>query len=183
MKRRYWLACAGVLFAAAVALKGWFSFTELASNREWQAIPAGPDGTALKGVQVSVQQQTAAITTQRPNYAALFVRLQLNLAPNASQAWQDCRVSLHGEDGQIWRPVTTGDVYGVVKMLARDGKNLGLCNMHSHTEQKEAETRGADQLFLVPVEALDTLHVHVSGLGTRPEAISIPLTPSIRRLP
>ncbi|AEC21196.1 hypothetical protein PT7_2656 [Pusillimonas sp. T7-7] len=39
------------------------------------------------------------------------------------------------------------------------------------------------KLFLLPSGSLEGLRLHVSGMGTRPQALSFAITPAIRQLP
>src|SRR5690554_4156335 len=109
MKQPGWLALAGMLFAALVAVNGWPALRELSANREWRAIDASPDGATLDELQIAVEAQIAAIAAQKPERAAVLVRLKMQVTPAARQAWKDCRVSLHGATGQAWMPLTSAN--------------------------------------------------------------------------
>lgn len=183
MKQSRWLMLAGTLFVALVAVEGWPALRDLNSRFEWRAVDADSDGATLDGVQVRVQTQIAAIAAQRPERAAMLVRLELQVEPEALDAWNDCRVSVHGPGGRIWMPLTNAGVDGAIRLLSEDGKNRGLCRLYGIEPAQDVQTLHADQLFLLPSDELQGLRLHVSGAGTRPHALSFALTPEIRQLP
>lgn len=183
MKPWGWLASAGLLFAVLVAVESRPALRELSANREWRLIDASPDGASMDGLRLAVQTQVAAIAAPKPDRAALLIRLNMQVTPAARRAWQDCRVSLRGSDGQIWMPVTNASSDGAVKFLSPDGKNFGLCRLYSRDGHEGAETVLADQLFLLPVDSLQGLRLHISGIGTRPRALSMAIAPAIKHLP
>lgn len=183
MKQRGWLASASVLFVMVVALEGWPALRDLNSNREWRSIDATPDGASMNELEVVVEEQIAAIAAQKPERTAMLIRLKMQVTPVAREAWKDCSVSLRNAAGQVWLPLTSASTDGAVKALAPDHKNFGLCRLYPRSETADAETIRADQLFLLPSNKLEGLRLHVSGMGTRPHALSFALNPNIRRLP
>jgi len=183
MKQKKWLVSAGVLFAALVAIEGWPALRDLSVNREWRPVGASPDGATLDGLQVAIATQVAAIAEQKPERAAVLVRLTLQVTPGARAAWQDCRVSLRNKAGEVWMPLTSASSDGAIKALSPDQKNVGPCRLFARGEQAGIETVQADQLFLLPANGLQGLQLHVSGQGTRPQALSFPVAPTVRRLP
>ncbi|MGB6103112.1 MAG: hypothetical protein WBF88_04605 [Pusillimonas sp.] len=183
MRQLGWLASACVLFAAVVAVDGWPALRELDSSREWRAIDAAPNGASLEGLQVAVETQVAAIAAQRPERAAVLIRLSMEVTPAAREAWKDCRVSLHDTAGKVWMPLTSANSDGAIKALSPDRKSFGPCRLYSTDERENKETILADQLFLLPADSLQTLRLHVSGVGTRPRALSFAIAPAVRQLP
>lgn len=183
MKQLGWLTSASILFAVVVAIEGWPALRDLSSNREWRSIEAPPDGGSMEELQVTVEEQIAAIAAQKPERAAVLIRLKMQVTPAARKAWKDCRVSLRGATGQIWMPLTSASSDGAIKALAPDHKNFGLCRLYPRNEPAGNETIHADQLFLLPSGSLEGLRLHVSGMGTRPQALSFVITPAIRQLP
>ena len=183
MKQRGWIATAGILFALIVGIETWPAWQQLNKHHEWHKVEASANTATLNELQVTIEAHTAAIAAQRPERAALLVRLKLHLTPAARQAWTDCQVSLHNETGQIWMPLTSASADGAIKALAPDHKNAGACRLYAQGESEDEETLYADQLFLLPSNGLQGLQLHVSGLGTRPEALSFELNPEVRKLP
>lgn len=183
MKKPGWLAVAAVLFAVIIAVDGWPALRELSANREWRAIDGSPGGASMDGLQVAVVAQTAAIAAQKPERAAVLIRLKMQVTPAAREAWQDCRVSLHSATGQIWMPLSSASADGAIKALSPDRKNAGLCRLQPKDDGNGNETVHADQVFLLPTNSLQGLRLHVSGVGTRPRALSFAIAPAVRNLP
>jgi len=183
MKQLRWLVSAGALFAVLVAVEGWPALRDLSMNREWRTVEASTNGASMNGLRLNMQTQVAAISAQKPDRAAVFVRLQMLVTPSAREAWKDCRVSLRGPAGQIWMPVTNTSADGAIKLLSPDGKNHGLCRLFSRGEPEDTETIQADQLFLLPTDSMQELRLHVSGIGTRPHTLSFAITPTVRKFP
>ena len=183
MKQGKWLAAASMLAIMTIAIEGWPAWRELSQHKEWRSSETTSGSASMHGLQVSVDQQIAAIAAQRPERAALLIRLALRVTPDARKAWTDCRVSLHHDAGQTWLPLTSASADGAIKALSPDHQNFGLCRLYSHNESTDNETLLADQLFLLPSTSVQGLRLHVSGLGTRPQALSFALNPEVRQLP
>src|SRR5690606_31973489 len=182
MKPWRWLASAAVLFGVIVAVEGWPALRDLAASREWRAIDASADGANLEGLQVAVTEQIAAIAVQKSERAAVLVRLDRQVTPEARAAWKDCRVSLQSPAGEVWMPLTSASADGAIKALAPDRRNLGPCRLFARDDEQGTEMVGADELFLLPTDSLQDLRLQISGVGTRPRALSIALTPTVRQL-
>lgn len=183
MKPWQWGGSVAALAAVLVALEGWPALREVAASREWRPVAASVEGGKLDGLQVAVAAQIAAIAELRPERAAVLVRLDLQVTPEARASWTDCRVSLQSPAGEIWMPLTSASADGAIKAISPDRRNHGACRLYSTSEQEGIEAVQADQLFLLPSDRLQGLRLHVSGLGTRPRALSFELTPEVRRLP
>lgn len=183
MKKSGWLLTASVLFIAIVALEGWPALRDMSSSREWRVVNGSPNGTSMNGLHVAIEEQIAAISAQKPERAAVLIRLRMAVTPAARDAWTDCRVSLHDGAGQVWMPLTSANTHDAVKFIAPDHHNFGVCTLYPRTEPAGDETIRADQLFLLPSDGLENLQLHVSGVGTRPHALSFAVKPNIRQLP
>jgi len=182
MKLLPWLS-ACILFAVLVAVESWPALRDLSMNREWRTVAVSTNSASMKGMQLKVETQLAAISAQKPDRAAVFVRLQMLVTPAVRDEWKDCRVSLHGSAGRVWMPVTNASADGAIKLLSPDGKNHGMCRLFSRTGPDDTETVQADQLFLVPTDSMRDLRLHVSGAGTRPHALSFAIAPAVRQFP
>src|SRR3546814_20627612 len=101
MKQLGWLTSASILFAVVVAIEGWPALRDLSSNREWRSIEAPPDGGSMEELQVTVEEQIAAIAAQKPERAAVLIRLKMQVTPAARKAWKDCRVSFGSAERRV----------------------------------------------------------------------------------
>ena len=182
MKQLTWLASAAVLLAGVLVLEGWPAYQDLASNREWRAVDAHPEGATLQNLQVKVHTQVAAIAAQRPERAALLVRLEMQATPATQAAWGACRVSLRNAEDEVWRPLSSTTTDGVIKALSPDHKNAGPCKLYTTEDSQGEQTLYADQLFMLPSSALQGLRLYVSGQGTRPQALAFTLQPEVKHL-
>lgn len=184
MKQLGWLVSAVALFAVLLAVQGWPALRDLNTTRESRLIDAPASGASLDGLQVAVELQIAAIAAQMPERAVVLVRLNMQVTPDARDAWKDCRVSLHNAAGEVWLPLTSASSDGAIKAIAPDRRNHGLCRLFARDPQTGTETVRADQLFLLPSDRLQQdLRLQISGIGTRPRALSFAVTPTVRQLP
>ena len=182
MKQLKWLAGSAALLAAVLAIEGWPAYQGLAHNREWKAITAAPEGTELQGLKVKIHTQVAAIAAQRPERAAMLVRLEIQGTQAAGQDWGMCKVSLRNASDEVWMPLTSATTDGVIKALSPDHKNAGPCKPYMAENTEGEQTWYADQLFMLPSSALQGLRLYVSGQGTRPQALAFTLQPEVKHL-
>ncbi len=178
MRDLRWIAVATVLFTVTLGFTGWSGFRNLAQQREWNTILVDGVAGKLEGVRVGVREARASVIDSVPDRALLFVRIDLQGAQASAQSWGDCRVSLHAPDGSTWMPIQSYSIRGAIRILAADGKDNGNCNP---TEVTENGPIAFDQIYRLPISALDDLTLRVSGYGTRPAALAFPLRPEVRR--
>ncbi|RJL22670.1 hypothetical protein [Paracoccus siganidrum] len=183
MRRIGWLALTALFFALTAGIGAKTAILDLRGEREWDLTDTGPAGGALEGVALRVELTRAATAPQRPDRALLLVRLALDGPPAARAAWVDCRVTLrHGQD-RLWRPLETANTDAAIRTIAPDGQNMGRCNPQPFDAPADAGPILSDQVFLVPVEALDGLRLHVSAQGTRPRALALPIAAQLVAIP
>lgn len=180
MRRFARWAAALFLFCTLTVLAAWPGFVDLRRSSEWEVVEAGGRDASLKGVQVRLLAAEGATTEQLPDRAAILVRLETVGDQEANDRWVDCRVSLLGEGGEVWLPLTAGNSDAVVRALSPDGENNRPCRSAYRDNDEAGKPLLSDQLFLVASDRMHGLRLHVSGLGTRPMALSFPLEPRVR---
>ena len=177
MRHVIWLGIALALFVATLGLSGWSDFRELARQREWNVPQANASEGELEGLRVRVTEAQAVVIESRPDRGLLLVRLDLEASPAAASAWVDCRVSIRGENGEVWLPLHDLEATGVMRLLASDGKDNRPCNPAAVAESGRVT---ADHLYRLPRAVLNRVTLHVSGYGTRPSALAFEMRPTVR---
>ena len=172
-----WLAITGALFGVTLVVTGWSPFRDLAHQREWQASVVSSSEAELAGIRVGVREVKAAVIDNKPDRGLLFVRIDLQGPKEAMDAWLECRVTLQTPDGRMWQPLSSYEARGAIRMVASDGKSHDSC--YPPSVHNDAPTV-FDQLYRIPTAVLDELTLHVSGFGTRPEALAFELDPEVR---
>lgn len=179
MRRIGWLALTALFLALTAGIGAKTAILDLRGEREWSLTDAG----ALEGVALRVELTRAATTPQRPDRALLLVRLALDGPSEARAVWVDCRVTLRDGQDRLWRPLETANTDAAIRTIAPDGQNMGRCNPQPFDAPADAGPILSDQLFLVSVEALDGLRLHVSAQGTRPRALALPIAAELVAIP
>lgn len=182
MTRLAWIAITLLLLLATMGLSSHLEIREIMRDREWFLTRTGPEGAELLGVRGEVEAITAIVAQDAPDRALVHVRLGLAGPKEAREAWVDCRVSLRDGQNRVWLPLQAYAADKMIEMLAPDGVNNRLCGPGLEVAQAD-RTIVSDQLFLVPAAVTKELTVHVSGFGTRPEALAMKVAPGIRMLP
>ena len=178
MRNLRWFVVTTVLFTVTLGFTGWSGFRNLGQQREWKAVLVDGIAGELDGLRVGIREVRASVIDSVPDRALLFVRIDFQGAQANAQSWGDCRASLHAPDGSTWLPMQSYSIRGAIKILASDGKDNGNCNL---TEVTEKGPTAFDQIYRLPISALDDLTLRVSGYGTRPAALAFPLKPEVRR--
>lgn len=172
-----WLATTAVLFVATWTITGWSSLMELRHWREWEAVKLEAAEGELDGIRVRVREVTAAVVDNRPERGLVYVRIDVQGAPEKMAAWMVCHITLLSPSGQTWQSLYQHEVRGAIKILAPDGKDNGDCNL---SDVNENQPTSFDLIYRLPSAAFDDLTLSVSGYGVRPAALRFPVKPEVR---
>lgn len=165
---------------ASVAINAWSAITDLRLSKVWRVTGVDADHAVLKGVELKPDIIRAAIFPARPDRAVVYLRLRLKGDPATMREWLSCDANLTDKDGHVWSPLFGALQQEVVMFLAEDEKADQSCGQALTDEPDEGGYVSSDQVYLVPVDRLDQLHLQVSGLRTLPDAISMKVTPVLR---
>lgn len=177
MKHLGWITLTVFFLVASSVISAQVAIFDLRKEREWKLERVAAPGAELDGVTVRVEATRAVTTLQRPEHALVHVRLSLQGQEDARQAWLNCRLTLHDDRGRVWFPLETGNIDGAIKAIASDGLSNNRCNPTPYDAPANDSVILSDQVFLVPANMLAQLSMHVSGYGTRPRALAMPITP------
>ena len=179
LKHLGWIALSILFLVASSLISARVALLDLRKESEQQLKDVDITGAKLDGVTVQVEKTRAVATPQRTDRALVHIRLSLQGPENARHSWVDCRLTLHDEQNRIWNPVETAETDGAIKFVTADRKNNGRCNPMPYDAPTDGRAILSDQIFLVPVDVLEQLTLHVSAYGTRPRALAIRITPDL----
>ncbi|MBK4217424.1 hypothetical protein JJJ17_15960 [Paracoccus caeni] len=182
MRHLLWIILALLLLSATALIAAKTSLLDLRRDREWRPTEIATDSGLLDGVEVRLQSTRAVTTPAQEGRALLHLRLAVTGPLQAREGWINCRVTLTDPQGRVWAPVETELTDGAVRTLAADGQNNGRCNPLPYDAPGDGEAILSDSVFVVPVEVLTQLRLNVSGFGTRPRALSMPIRPALMTL-
>lgn len=179
LKHLGWIVLSILFLVASSLISAEVAILDLRKESEWQLKEVDTAGAELDRVTVQVERTRAVATPQRADRALVHVRLSLQGAEDARQAWVDCRLTLHDDQDRKWLPMETENTDGAIKAVAADRMNNGRCNPVPYDAPRDGSAILSDQVFLVPVDTLGQLTLHVSGYGTRPRALAIRIEPDL----
>lgn len=171
------LLCLGL----TVLLVGWSDIQELRRAKNWQVTAAPDPKGELVGVTVSVDQARAMIVPGKTDRAVVYLRLGLGGKAIADLGW--CNVSLTDPKGREWLPLFNEVGNTAIERLGDSGNSGQSCDSSLRSPPEDGGPSFSDQAFLVPVDVLDKLRVELSGVNTRPKAVSLPFKPVLRPPP
>ena len=176
-----WLALTVLFLAASWGFAARTAILDLRRDREWQPVAWPAEGGELNGVRAAIVALDAVSTPVRPDRALVHLRMSLDGPEPAREAWIDCRPTLRDGKGRVWSAVLSAETDGAIKAIASDGHNHGYCSPMPYNAPAAGPIL-SDQVFLVPVDALGDLDLHLSGSGVRPQALVSPIRPVPRLL-
>ncbi len=105
----------------------------------------------------------------------VIVQLTATAREEIGQGWSQCRFTLVDNQGRRWLPLDPMLSRDISRDLDRKAKPVDGCGIASlHPPAKDASVT-IEEKFVVPADVLPSLAVRLSFVGTRPEAISLPL--------
>ena len=165
---------------ASVAINAWSAITDLRLSKVWRVTDVDADHAVLKGVELKPDIVRAAIFPARPDRAVVYLRLRLKGDPAVMREWLSCDANLTDKDDHVWSPLYGTLQQQVVMLLAGGEESLLSCGQALTDEPDEGGYVYSDQVYLVPADRLDQMHLQVSGLRTLPDAVSMKVTPVLR---
>lgn len=182
MKKLGWIVLALLFLLVNSVVSARVAIHDLSKDREWELeLISGREGV-LDGVTVQLVTTKAVTTAIKADRALVHVRLSLQGPKSALSAWINCRLVLRDSQNRVWAPMENKNTDGAVKILASDRHNNGRCNPTPYDQPADDRAAFSDQVFLVPVETLQDLVLHVSGYGTRPRALAFAVRPALTTL-
>lgn len=175
------LSATVLCFGLTVLLVAWPKYTELRQSKNWDIVATDQPQAELDGVSVDVDQARAFILPSRDDRASVYLRLGLKGA--AMKDWTFCDLALTDSKGRQWLPLTNDLGRAIQRALSDNPRSENDCSRSLNAEPEAGTFSYSGQTFLLPVEALDDLRVQLSGLSTRPKAISLPFKPVLRQIP
>lgn len=177
MRQLGWALLAVICTALACLLVAWPDLIALRHGKNWTVTRLDAESGELAGVTVLVDQVRVMVLPDRPDRAVLYLRLGLRGDPQAMQGWVACDLGLGDDQGRIWRPLANIAGLQIIDLLGDPGDTDNNCDQARIMAPADGSASMSVQAFLVPVDVLDQLRLRISGMGTRPEALSLPLRP------
>lgn len=105
----------------------------------------------------------------------VIVQLMATAREEIGQGWSQCRFTLVDDRGRRWLPLDPMLSRDISRDLDRKATPIDGCGIASlHPPAKDGSVT-IEEKFVVPADVLPSLMVRLSFVGTRPEAISLPL--------
>jgi hypothetical protein len=170
-----------VLIAAAFGFAASDDFVHLAGDRDLISIdvPNGRTGSYL-GAEWRIEgigtTSARAISREFPD-TALLVHVRINVgAPfEPNEGWQLCRLTLVDDRGRRWIPLGLTLPVQSQRMAALDGRPGLTCSSAVSRSSQRPIDFSFDEFYLVPPDALASLHATVSTAGGRPHYLKLAL--------
>ncbi len=167
-------------YAAVVLLVAWPDLRELYIARNWRVTETDGPAGELQGIHVNVDQARAMVLPTTQDRAIVYARLSLQGDPVRMREWLGCDIGLTDESGHKWLPLFNPVGQQIAQMLGDKDRNQLSCGQ-ALTMVEDADTPVfSDQAFLVPVDKLQELRFQISGMRTRPYAISLTFKPVLQ---
>lgn len=170
-----------LLFGLSVLLVAWPDLKELRRGRNWDAAQLDRPEGELHGVRVFVDQTKAMVLPAAPDRALIYLRVGLQGKPDQMRGWLSCDIGLTDNSGRKWRPLANAAGAEIIRFLGDDPYEQS-CNQSLSMAPEDGSPSFSAQPFLVPADVVDGLRLEISGLNTRPDALSLPLNP-VMQLP
>lgn len=170
-----------VLVAAAFGFATYNDFVHLAGDRDLISIdvPHGRTGSYL-GAEWRIEGiRTTRARTLSPGFpdTARVVHVRINVeAPfEPDEGWQLCRTTLADGRGRRWLPLGLTLPVQSQRMAALDGRPGLTCSSAVSRSSQRSIDFSIDEYYLVPPDALASLHATVSTAGGRPHYLKLAL--------
>lgn len=105
----------------------------------------------------------------------LIVQLAATAREEIGQGWAQCRFTLVDDKGRRWLPLDPTLSRDISRDLDRKATPVDGCGIASLHPPAKGGSVTIEEKFVVPADVLPSLTVRLSFVGTRPEAISLPL--------
>lgn len=182
MKQLGWIALTLVLAVLSMLMAAWPDLQELRRGSNWNLTETEENNGELDGVTVTVHRARAMIFPAMPDRALVYLRLGLGGERDRMRAWLICDLALTDGQGRVWRPL--GASMGqVIELLGDQFDDYTNCSQSLAREPEHGDESMSVQAFLVPAETLSGLRLRISGMTTRPDALSLPFRPALRPPP
>ena len=183
MRQLGWITLALVFAVLSVLVVAWPDLRELRRGGNWNVATVEEDSGELAGVRVSVDQARAMIFPGMPDRAVLYLRLGLQGDPDRMRDWLMCDLALTDGQGRAWRPFGNAVSLQIIDLLGDQDDGYTNCSQSLARAPENGGPSMSAQAFLVPVAVLSDLRLRVSGMTTRPDALSLPFKPVLRPPP
>ena len=177
------IAAALVLFVLTVALTGWADWQELRRGKNWNVTHSQQPEGELAGFRIFVDQGRAMILPAAPERAIVYLRLGAQGDPQLMREWLGCDLGLTDGQGRKWLPLSNLAGIEIVRLLGDGSGTEPGCPQSLNLPPEDGSPSFSGQAFLVPAGVLDDLRVELSGMATRPDAISLPFRPVLQPPP
>ncbi|RJE82490.1 hypothetical protein [Paracoccus onubensis] len=168
-------------FGLSVLIVAWPDLKELRRGRNWDVAQSDQSEGELHGVRVFVDQTRAMILPAAPDRALIYLRLGLQGEPDQMRDWLSCDIGLTDDSGRKWLPLANAAGAQITGFLGDDPYEQS-CNQSLSMPPEDGSPSFSGQPFLVPADVVGGLRLEISGLNTRPDALSLPLNP-VMQLP
>lgn len=183
MRQLVWITLALLFTGLSVLLVAWPDLKELRRGGNWNVTASEGDRGELDGVTVSIDQARAMIFPAMPDRAVLYLRLGLQGDPDRMRAWLMCDLALTDSAGRAWRPFSNAVGMQIIDLLGDQADDYTSCSQSLAMGPAGGGPSMSVQAFLVPISVLNDLRLRISGMTTRPYALSLPLRPVLRPPP
>ena len=183
MKRLGWIALTLVFLVLGSLLVAWPDLRELRHGTNWNVTRVEGASGELAGVVVSVDQARVLVLPELPDRAALYLRMSLQGDGQKMRDWLACDLGLTDDQGRVWRPLSNIVGLQIIDALGDEGDTDNSCDQSRILAPEDGSPSMSVQAFLVPVDVLDNLRLRISGMTTRPDALSLPIRPVLRPPP
>lgn len=180
MRQLGWITLALLFTGLSVLLVAWPDLRDLRRGQNWNVAGIDGDTGELNGVTVSIDQARAMIFPAMPDRAVLYLRMSLQGDPDRMRDWLMCDLALTDGRGRAWRPFSNAVGLQIIELLGDPGDNYNNCSQSLALRPEGGGPSMSVQAFLVPVPVLKDLRLRISGMTTRPHALSLPLRPVLR---
>lgn len=170
-----------VLVAAAFGFAASDDFVYLAGDRDLISIDV-PHGQS--GSYIGAEWRIEGIRTTRardlspglPDTArVVHVRINVEAPFEPDEGWQLCRPTLADDRGRRWLPLGLALPAQSQRMAALDGRPGLTCSSAVSRSAQRSIGFSFDEYYVVPSDALASLHVTVSTAGGRPHYLKLAL--------
>ena len=183
MRQLGWITLSLLFTGLSVLLVAWPDLQELRRGGNWSVTASEGDRAELDGVTVSIDQARAMIFPIMPDRAVLYLRMGLQGDRDRMRDWLICDLTLTDSKGRAWRPFGNAVGMQIIDLLGDQNDGYTSCSQSLAMAPEDGGPSISVQAFLVPVAVLKDLRLQISGMTTRPRALSLPFRPVLRPPP